>query len=1240
MKKFCIFIAIILFLSSCYNFPILNYALEIEDRGISQTDRTKHIVSITAASDDIIIYYTLNGTSPDSKSKRYSPENYVTCDLKAYDGILVTEGTTIKAVGYKGNNQTFLEELTIPFNEWEIEIIDNGPADFDDDFHIISITDSLWKGEIYFTLDNSNPKKEALTYYPETIQGADGETYNGILVSKGTSVNAVSLVTAGGKERFSSVATALIDDIKWSISIVDNGVSETDKTKHIISITGSPDNEEIHYSTDGTIPSSTSTKYIPADFKGNSGVIYNGILIDEGVLIKAASFENQKRTSSVASKITPWQICITDNGQYIDDGSKHVVSIIDTVKNGTIYYTTDGTVPTSSSNQYVPSKYKTVNGREYEGILVEENSVVKSISFATIGTVSAESSTKEKSVDVYCWEIEILDNGPYANDETKHIITINDTEKDGVIYYSTESSPDSSSTKYDPQSYTGSDGYAYKGILVNELDTIRAISYKNEGESLIISSISLKTISMLPWTINIVDNGQYYEDGTKHIVSITDKAKKGTIYYTTDSSSPTASSTEYLPTKYKSVEGNEYEGILLNEGVEIKAVSHVTIGDQTGISEIAIKKIGVFLWSIQIIDNGSSYEDITKHIITINDTEKNGVIFYSTASSPDSGSTKYNPQTYTGTDGDTYKGILVNELDTVNAISYKTEDGFVKTSDVESTTIGITPWTISIKDYGQYFEDTSKHVITISDSIRNGVIRYTTGNEVTTLSSEEYTTSKYKCVDGVEREGILISEGITIKAVSYIKVNDVTGTSCVSTHTVEKYQWKLTIKDNGTSSTDITKHIISIEDSEKNGDIYYTTGTSIPNSNSTRYVPQTYEGSDGNSYKGILASELESVNAISYKTENEHLRASEVASLKVEIAQWPIEIVDYGQSFYDGSKHIIAITDTKRSGIIYYTINGDSPTENSILYSSEKYKTIDNSEYDGILVEEGVNIKAVSILTIGEDRECSSIARQNVSVLQWSISIVDNGVYINDKSKHIISITDSLHGGDIYYDTAGATPNSKSTKYSPSDYTGTDSKTYNGLLMSAGDRINAISYYGKSSSAISHLEIVYSIGETGPSGGYIFYDKGSYSDGWRYLEAAPSDLNGSYAFGYTSDNSIVGTEDEIGKGMTNTTSLANAVYDAYGNKIVNAAVACLNYSITVNGTIFDDWFLPSKEELNLLYENLHKNNIGNFNGRYYWSSSEENGSYAWRQLFDNGGQNYETRANTFYSLYVRPVRAL
>ena len=67
----------------------------------------------------------------------------------------------------------------------------------------------------------------------------------------------------------------------------------------------------------------------------------------------------------------------------------------------------------------------------------------------------------------------------------------------------------------------------------------------------------------------------------------------------------------------------------------------------------------------------------------------------------------------------------------------------------------------------------------------------------------------------------------------------------------------------------------------------------------------------------------------------------------------------------------------------------------------------------------------------------------------------------------------------------------------------------------------------------------------------------------------------------------------------------------------------------------DIWRLPTKEELNLMYLNLHENNIGGFADYFHWSSSEYDASNAWDQFFYNGLQ-YNTNKN--YTLYVRAVR--
>ena len=201
------------------------------------------------------------------------------------------------------------------------------------------------------------------------------------------------------------------------------------------------------------------------------------------------------------------------------------------------------------------------------------------------------------------------------------------------------------------------------------------------------------------------------------------------------------------------------------------------------------------------------------------------------------------------------------------------------------------------------------------------------------------------------------------------------------------------------------------------------------------------------------------------------------------------------------------------------------------------------------------------------------------------------------------------------------------------------------------------------------------------TGLYVFYDIGSYSDGWRYLEAAPADLrvvdgvptvdsavsgystaSTGYVYGYyrksdsgsnlyvngtTSYNSSNCTRTAIGTGKTNTQLLVNAMgaetYSDYydSSKTADyAAKLCDDLTYTVKGVAYSDWFLPSKDELNLMYEN--RSVIGGFaNNYYYWSSSEysSNSYLAWGQGFDNGNQNSRYGDARNNGGRVRPVRA-
>ena len=107
-----------------------------------------------------------------------------------------------------------------------------------------------------------------------------------------------------------------------------------------------------------------------------------------------------------------------------------------------------------------------------------------------------------------------------------------------------------------------------------------------------------------------------------------------------------------------------------------------------------------------------------------------------------------------------------------------------------------------------------------------------------------------------------------------------------------------------------------------------------------------------------------------------------------------------------------------------------------------------------------------------------------------------------------------------------------------------------------------------------------------------------------------------------SDGAIIGT------GNQNTIDIINGC--------PNAGIAsriCAN--LVLNG--YSDWYLPSKEELNKLFASRFI--IGGFEIYgyfYYWSSTEYNSIFAWRQSFNTGGQGYSDKNITNY---VRAVRS-
>jgi hypothetical protein len=161
-------------------------------------------------------------------------------------------------------------------------------------------------------------------------------------------------------------------------------------------------------------------------------------------------------------------------------------------------------------------------------------------------------------------------------------------------------------------------------------------------------------------------------------------------------------------------------------------------------------------------------------------------------------------------------------------------------------------------------------------------------------------------------------------------------------------------------------------------------------------------------------------------------------------------------------------------------------------------------------------------------------------------------------------------------------------------------------------------------------------------GGVVFHlfvdgETGYVSGETHGLIAAVQDQSSGIRWYNGSYDTTGATGKAEGTGATNTTTII-AVQGA--TEISYAAGLARAYS----GGGYDDWFLPSKDELNQMFTNkatinttASANGGSNFAINYFWSSTEYDSNNAWVQNFNNGSQYGDDKFYTSFS--VRAVRA-
>lgn len=408
-------------------------------------------VSIETETSKTAVYYTLDNSTPDSKSKVYV-EPFA----------LPAEQTVVKAVAMRENwnNSSVMERTYNPgLNYCEMPAIARISGT-----DKVQMTTRTQDAVIYYTTDGSMPTTSSQVYPGEPIT----MTHNTTLIA----------MTTQEKLYDSETSTFKVDWFK-----MDQPVIAADGI--YVSITSSMENARIYYTLDDSEPTTAST-------------LYTGPLtMHETCTIKAIA-------TSAAGDFNPSSMAVFNYyssnytcGKPTFSREGNAVSIASAPAEGTtIYYTLDGTEPTTASNIYT------------EPIAVDYNVTIKAMAV----NPKLFSSTDEYQVNWFKVETPVLS----LNGST---LTISTATDGAVIYYDFDEQPTANSPVYSSP------------ITIVDNRKVFAVAVKNNWNDSEVATLSPDVFVCTQPTFSY--NGRYLQVET---------GEGMTIHYTVDGTKPTASS--------------------------------------------------------------------------------------------------------------------------------------------------------------------------------------------------------------------------------------------------------------------------------------------------------------------------------------------------------------------------------------------------------------------------------------------------------------------------------------------------------------------------------------------------------------------------------------------------------------------------------------------------------------------------------------------------------------------------
>jgi hypothetical protein len=877
--------------------------------GSYNTSQTVTIAGLTSGS---VLYCTTDGSSPTASSPQCS-EPMTIAKSETVSAIAIAPGQSPSPVA------TAAYIINLPAAAAPVF---SPAAGTYTTAQSVTITETVGGSVIYYTTDGSTPTTSS-SPYNGPIQVSSTETIHAIAVASDYSVSAEA----------SALYTINPPVPSPTISGAGGSTSTTYGAPLAVTLADADPNATIYYAINA--PATTASTRYTGPVSVLTTETINAVAID-----LPGGYSQSAMSSQAFTAIEAPPVFSTPSGT-ISSGTQ--ITITDADPAASIYYSI-GTAAQPSSTLYTGPI--TISGSEtINAIAIDTaNNYAQSVQSSASYTVPAPTPTPTL----------VSAGGSSATYPSSLSVTITDSDASAQIYFTTDGSTPSQTH-----------GIQYTGPLtVSETETVIAIAIDVAGEHSVSSAASQQ--------FTIAEAAPVFSPAAGAVasgaqVSITDADSKAAIYYTTNGSAATTTSTAYTgPVSITSAETINAVAVDSNPGSlyaqSVDASVAYTVKSPTPVIASA---------------TGTSATYPSQLTVTISDTDSAATIYYTTDGS-----------TPSATHGSQYSGsITVSSTETITAIAIDSAHGF-SNSAAASQLFTITEATPTINPAAGTV--TLGTQATITDADPAAIIYYTTnGNPATTVSTR-YTGP------------IAVTSPETINAVA---INTIASTNYAlsadasSAYTVQAPTPAIT-SPAGTSVTYPAVFSVSISDSDASATVNYTTDGSTPSAtHGTRYTAP------------FIASSTETVMAVALDSSHGYTASSAAVQL-FSVTEATPSISPAAGTIGSGTQ--VTITDADPGAAIYYTTNGNQASTSSTRYNGPI--TVTASETVNAVA---ADTTAGSIYTQSLDTSAAYSLAGSAPVPQINSAAGTSTTYPGTLS---VTITDGDANAAIYYTTDGSAP--------------------------------------------------------------------------------------------------------------------------------------------------------------------------------------------------------------------------